>query len=314
MKNIPRILLLDTDANTRKLLAAVLQGGDEAEILEAGTRADGIALIKSSPSIDLVILDPASISTRGSEAIGDFREAGPGVPVLVVSKVQNEKSLARAMELGADDYLVKPADIVEFRKSVARLLQERRDILAAGDANDPARSSLLIRSEGEGMLVEVSAPSGSMHVARFERFVNRLVALNLTAEESLKLRLALEEVITNAKEWGNRGDLRKLIRMSYCLLPDRLTFRVEDQGEGFDPSAIPDPTLDPLSHVRERRASGKRVGGWGILLARKSVDEVAYNRKGNVVFLTKYLRRPAGPEPINADSGHSAKPKAGAGA
>jgi hypothetical protein len=33
------------------------------------------------------------------------------------------------------------------------------------------------------------------------------------------------------------------------------------------------------------------MGGWGIFLARKMVDEVTFNRKGNVVFLTKYLGR-----------------------
>ncbi|MCW8131069.1 MAG: ATP-binding protein [Planctomycetota bacterium] len=311
MDKPPHILVLDQDANTRRLLKAVLQDVDSAEIEAVASRSDAIAVLKRENPVDLVILDPASVTSRGWNLIADIRKAAPETPILVVSTVQTEQSLARAMEVGADDYLLKPADMAEFRKAVARLLQERRDLLGGGKAVKALASSLVVRSEGDGMLVEVVAPSGSMHLARFERFVNRLLALALTMEECLKLRLALEEVITNAKEWGNRGDAAKLVKVSYCLLSDRVTFRVEDQGEGFDPAKVPDPTLDPVSHVRDRRASGKRVGGWGILLARKSMDEVTYSRKGNVVFLTKYLRRPG--DKVGAGAGQRAQPRADAG-
>jgi hypothetical protein len=53
---------------------------------------------------------------------------------------------------------------------------------------------------------------------------------------------------------------------------------------------LKDPSLDPAAHIRERRTSGKRMGGWGIFLARKMVDEVTFNRRGNIVFLTKYFQ------------------------
>lgn len=308
MIHAPRILLLDQDANTRKLLAAVLHDSDGAEILAAAGVADGLAAVAQPRSVDLAVLDPAGAISRGWGLISELRAAGPAMPIMILSTAHSQQSLARAMELGADDYLPKPVDLTELRKAVARLLQERQDVMALPPEDESRRSTLTIRTEEEGMLVEVVAPSGSMHVARFERFVNRLLSLRLNPEECLKLRLALEEVITNAKEWGNRGDVAKLIRMSYCLLRDRVTFRIEDQGEGFDPSAVPDPTLDPLSHVRDRRASGKRVGGWGILLARKSMDEVTYNRKGNIVFLTKYLR----PEAGAVDATRSEAPRAGA--
>jgi anti-sigma regulatory factor (Ser/Thr protein kinase) len=74
-------------------------------------------------------------------------------------------------------------------------------------------------------------------------------------------------------------------------LPDRVTFRIEDEGDGFDHSGLADPSLDPVRHISERRATGKRMGGWGVFLTRKMMDEVTYNPKGNIVFLTKFLNR-----------------------
>ena len=292
MASTPRIVVLDQDANTRKLLTAALEDDDSgAEIIAAPGASEALARLKAPPPVDLVVADPANPSPWGWGLIAELRQAAVGVPILVVSVVQTEQSMARSMEMGADDYLLKPIDLSEYRKTVARMLVERRELLAKGGVKEDPNARLTVRSEGQGMLVEVNAPTWSMHVSRFERFVNRLVALSLSNDEALKMRLALEEIITNAKEWGNRGDGRKMLKLSYCLLSDRVTFRIEDQGDGFDPGDVPDPTLDPLDHVKRRKQSGKRIGGWGILLARKAMDEVAYNRKGNVVFLTKFLRK-----------------------
>ena len=296
MVSISRIVVLDQDANTRKLLTAALEDDDcGAEIIAAHGASEALVRLKAPTPVDLVVVDPAIPSPWGWDLISELRRTAVGVPILVVSVMQTEQSMARSMELGADDYLLKPIDLNEYRRTVARMLMERRELLALAGSQEDRNVRLTVRSAGQGMLVEVNAPTWSMHVSRFERFVNRLVALSLTNEEALKLRLALDEIITNAKEWGNRGDSNKMLKLSYCLLSDRVTIRIEDEGEGFVLGDVPDPTLDPLDHVKRRKLSGKRIGGWGILLARKAMDEVAYNPKGNVVVLTKFLRKPTRP-------------------
>lgn len=208
--------------------------------------------------------------------------------------MQTDQSVARALETGADDYLQKPVDLRELRRAVAFLVDqsaERKEVeLSDAEEEAPLPVPAVKTVEG-GTFVEMTALTDSPQVERFQRFVDRLLSGTLPEKERRDLHLALEEIVRNAKEWGNNGDSTKMIRLSYCLMPDRITFRVEDEGAGFNPEEIHDPSSDPKAHIEKRRASGKRMGGWGIFLTRKVMDEVTYNRKGNVVFLTKYLRR-----------------------
>ena len=103
------------------------------------------------------------------------------------------------------------------------------------------------------------------------------------------MRLAIEEIGKNAVEWGNKNDRNKRIRMSYTCDEEQLTFEVEDEGEGFKPKDIPDPTTDPLAHIQRRMDEGKRAGGYGIHIIRQVMDEVTFNERGNKVTMTKRL-------------------------
>ena len=126
--------------------------------------------------------------------------------------------------------------------------------------------------------------------------------------ESTRVGVALEEALANALYHGNLGvdsALRERDDSSYWKLAEersqtepykhrRIHVRVElsrdeamikirDEGEGFDPSKLPDPT-DP--------ANLEMASGRGILLMRTFMDDVTYNDQGNVVTLIK--RRDAG--------------------
>jgi len=105
------------------------------------------------------------------------------------------------------------------------------------------------------------------------------------------IRLAIDEIGENAVEWGNREDRSKKIRLQYRMLPDRIVFRIEDEGEGFDVDAVADPSKDPFAHIMERMTEGKRMGGYGIFMTKKVMDDVIFSRRGNVVMMTKRLRK-----------------------
>jgi DNA-binding response OmpR family regulator/anti-sigma regulatory factor (Ser/Thr protein kinase) len=300
MSGKTRILVVDDDAVTRRLLLAALSS--DYQVVCACGAEEAVLQLASGGSFGLVISDLTKPSVSGIELIERARLQGIVVPFLVLSAMQTDQSVARAMQLGADDYLQKPIDLRDLRRSVSSLISRyaarAHPPAGASGAGDFVGSSYTsglrrstVRTIGDGTFVELTAPTDPMQAERFQRFAERLLTASLPEKERHNLRLALEEILRNAIEWGNKNDQTKQLRLSYCLLPDRITFRIEDEGQGFDHARLKDPSLDPQAHIRERRASGKRMGGWGVFLTRKVMDEVTYNPKGNIVFLTKFLRR-----------------------
>lgn len=56
------------------------------------------------------------------------------------------------------------------------------------------------------------------------------------------VRMALEEALSNAFKHGNKSDAAKTVRLEFVVDPEAVTIDIEDQGEGFDPTCVPDPT------------------------------------------------------------------------
>jgi serine/threonine-protein kinase RsbW len=97
---------------------------------------------------------------------------------------------------------------------------------------------------------------------------------------NLNFRVGVTEALANAILYGNEGDARRSIRVEVSIDDTRVELRVVDEGSGFDPDAVPDPT-EPENL--------ERSGGRGLFLIRKLMDEVEYNDRGNAVRLL--LRR-----------------------
>ena len=101
----------------------------------------------------------------------------------------------------------------------------------------------------------------------------------------LNFRVGLTEALSNAMLYGNEQDPRKRVRVEITVGEREIKARVTDEGEGFDPGEIPDPTT-PTNLVK--------AGGRGLFLMRQLMDEVHYNERGNSVTLV--LRLDSGPE------------------
>ncbi|MGZ8847852.1 MAG: ATP-binding protein [Pyrinomonadaceae bacterium] len=77
--------------------------------------------------------------------------------------------------------------------------------------------------------------------------------------------MAVREAVTNAMVHGNQEDETKSVEVIFNCLGNALEIEVRDQGEGFDPTAVPDPT-DPVNILKP--------SGRGIFLIRSFMDEV----------------------------------------
>ncbi len=93
---------------------------------------------------------------------------------------------------------------------------------------------------------------------------------------NLNLRVGLTEALANAILYGNGHDPQKRVRLEIAFTSDQITARITDQGNGFDPSALPDPTAPE---------NLQRPNGRGVFLMRQLMDEVHFNNPGNSVTL-----------------------------
>ncbi|HSW47203.1 MAG TPA: ATP-binding protein [Phycisphaerae bacterium] len=100
-------------------------------------------------------------------------------------------------------------------------------------------------------------------------------------ESAFAIRLALEEALVNAHKHGNRCDPNRRITVTYDIDDRRVVIRVRDEGAGFAPICVPDPTLPERLSLPTGR---------GIMLMRAYVDDLAYNQTGNEVQLIKEKR------------------------
>ncbi|MEZ6318744.1 MAG: ATP-binding protein [Phycisphaerales bacterium] len=99
------------------------------------------------------------------------------------------------------------------------------------------------------------------------------------------VRLALEEAITNAFEHGHATLPDESVTVEFAVRPERVRISIEDRGPGFDPGAIPDPTLDE---------NLDKPHGRGLMLIRSFMTEVRHNGSGNRLIMV--YERPTGPE------------------
>lgn len=97
---------------------------------------------------------------------------------------------------------------------------------------------------------------------------------------NLNFRVGLTEALSNAMLYGNGRDPSKNVVVEVGVYEGALRAKIRDQGVGFDPSSVPDPTLP------ENLA---RPCGRGLFLMRELLDEVSYNERGNEVTLVLRL-------------------------
>jgi serine/threonine-protein kinase RsbW len=120
---------------------------------------------------------------------------------------------------------------------------------------------------------DIALMNGVLHY-----IIERVAALGVIKPDTSNLFIALDEAFVNAVKHGNKQDANKLVRITADLSSKEARFTIEDEGEGFDVTAIPDPR-DPENLFK--------TSGRGVLLIYNIMDQVEYNERGNRLTMVK---------------------------
>jgi len=122
-------------------------------------------------------------------------------------------------------------------------------------------------------------PSDTAEARRVQEQIEHLLKLHQFGErEVFGIRLAVEEALVNAIKHGNQMDPSRKVRVAFQVSQEKFEVLIADEGTGFDPCDVPDPTAPE---------NLERPCGRGIMLMRHYMTTVAYNERGNVVSMSK---------------------------
>jgi serine/threonine-protein kinase RsbW len=137
-------------------------------------------------------------------------------------------------------------------------------------------------SAGPTIARDVVIASDAAEARRIQEEIEQALQAGRASDRDLfSIKLALEEAIVNAIKHGNQLDRSKKVQISYRVSPERFEITITDEGFGFDPADVPDPTA--VENL-------ERPCGRGLMLMRHYMSEVAYNARGNSVTMARAFR------------------------
>jgi CheY-like chemotaxis protein len=291
---MPRVLVVDDSPVDRRLAGRLIEKLGEIEVFYA---EDGEAALEQVEAHlpDVVVTDMQMPKLDGFGLVEKLKAQYPLIPVILMTAAGSEAIAVKALQVGAASYVPKTAladDLAEVTERVLAMSRTQRSQTRL--LNRVKRSTTEYELENERELIQ----SMSTHLQQ------QFNAMRICSEtEGLRIGIALEEALLNAFYHGNLECSSKLreedcqqyvdlanrrcsespykdrrICITVSLSREEACWIIRDDGPGFDPSRLPDPT-DPEYLERPH--------GRGLMLMRTFMSDVSYNSKGNEVRMIK---------------------------
>jgi CheY-like chemotaxis protein/anti-sigma regulatory factor (Ser/Thr protein kinase) len=291
---MPTVLVVDDSLVDRRLVGGILAHSPDLQVEFASDGEEALERIEVLAP-HLVVTDLVMPGISGLELVSAIRQRFAHLPVILMTAKGSEDVALQALRAGAASYVPKAQISTLLRETVSTVL------------------SAVIEKRGQQQLMSlIEQASVSFIMGNDAALIPPFIAYvqDLTSQvglceagDSVRVAIALEEALRNAMFHGNleiSSELREGDSATYRrVLHNRLEsepycsrklylqiavskemgeFVIRDEGPGFDPSTLPDPT-DPENI--------EKACGRGLLLMRTFMDGVDYNRTGNQVTLTK---------------------------
>jgi CheY-like chemotaxis protein/anti-sigma regulatory factor (Ser/Thr protein kinase) len=295
-----KVLVVDDSAVDRRLAGGLLEKETGLSVVYAADGSEALTLMDTEHP-DVVVTDLQMPRMNGLELVGAIRHQYPLVPVILMTAHGSEDIAVAALEQGAASYVPKS----KLGEKLADTLEHVMG-LTRSDHNQERLLECMTRVEFDFQLDNDSAL-----VPPLVDFIQHNASNIGLCDETGRIRIgiALEEALFNALYHGNleltsdmlREDSSQLLQTGGQSIVEQrrnmapynersihvhaeftnkmARFVIRDEGPGFDPGQIPDPT-DPENLERE--------SGRGLLLMRSFMDSVSYSPSGNEVTLVKF--------------------------
>jgi CheY-like chemotaxis protein/anti-sigma regulatory factor (Ser/Thr protein kinase) len=288
-----RVLIVEDSPTQAEQIRCLLEDAG-LDVEAAANGREALQVIGRRP-FDLVATDLEMPEMNGLQLVEAIRQDHPALPVLLMTAHGSEEIAALALRKGAASYVPKSyleQDLVPTLEQILAVTKADRQHRRALECLADSQAHFVLPND-TGLITPLVGYLGDV--------VTRLGLCDQT--EVMRVGIALHEALINAVEHGNlevSSELRQQDELHYedmlrtrrqqppyrdrCvhltarLSPAEAAFVVRDEGPGFNPSVLADPT-DP--------ANLERIGGRGLLLIRTFMDEVYHNRAGNEVTLIK---------------------------
>ena len=276
-------------SDQQKTALVVASGGEVDELLTGVLASDGWSIrravdnqhalaIATSEPFDLIITGRKTLGAEDVELLRKIRSSRPHVRLIILTDKFTPGDIISAMREGAFSYFSAP--------------------FQASELADMVRAAMASPCWDDGIEVLSATPAwvrlaARCDIATADRLVQFLRGVR-DPDVPEGVITAFKEILLNAMEYGCNFDPSHHVEIAFLRARRVVACRVKDPGQGFSleelrHAAINNPADDLLSHVAVREAQGLRPGGFGLLLAKKLVDEIIYNEQGNEVLLIKYV-------------------------
>ncbi|MBF0499075.1 MAG: response regulator [Candidatus Riflebacteria bacterium] len=292
-----KILVVEDDDATRFLLLKIVKDMGH----ETRSASNGVEGLKEVTAFhpDVIFSDINMPEMDGLEMLERVRKTDPNTLVIINSTLDSPKYTLRALQLKANDYVIKPFS----EKDITSVVEKYADILSNRTLDREVLGMMYRRDLGMKI---------SNRLDLVGKIVDRLMLETdhaIPLQDRLGIHLGLAEILVNAIEHGNLGITyeqkskaledadngwhklfetrrqsppyaERLVDLQFKMDKKACEWLITDQGTGFDLKKLPD-SRDPEAMFA--------LHGRGIVLARLQFSEVEYNDTGNQVRLKKYL-------------------------
>lgn len=286
------VLIVDDSPVDRRVVGGLLGKSPTLQVEYASDGEEALVRMREVRP-NLVVTDLIMPNMDGLELVAAVVKDYPLVPVILMTGKGSEEIAVSALKAGASSYVPKSVLqdlLLDTVENLLAMAHEEQTQVRMMDCMTGCRFSI----QNDVMMI-------SALINYMRRFIRQADLCDETS--GIRTCVALEEALNNALFHGNleldsllrEGDRaayralveerrnsepykRRKIHVSVHVEEDHGAFVIRDEGPGFDPRELPDPT-DPTNL--------EKPSGRGLLLMRTFMDEVAYNEAGNQVTLIK---------------------------